>query len=178
MALPLTRNETYSDGTPVRPGTINDLQDGITAAKHGAIVVPFPAAAFQIACDVSAYAAEAIPEFDGFTWNFGLAPTGRVVAPVLFSVGTKINKLRWKFLKGGSAAGLTMRLVRIGLGTDLRDHRIDMIAWTDTSSSGVWQEYDAAGPVIIEASYQYMLIVDAGNISHAFQGVDAYIVKE
>lgn len=35
MALPDSRNETYSVGTAVEPDTLNDLQDGQIALKHG-----------------------------------------------------------------------------------------------------------------------------------------------
>lgn len=47
MTLPVSRNNTYSDASPVRSADLNDLQDCIIAGKHGAITLSLGAAAFQ-----------------------------------------------------------------------------------------------------------------------------------
>lgn len=47
MALPLSRNTTYSPNAPVKSNDLNDVQDCVIAGKHGARTLTYGAAAFQ-----------------------------------------------------------------------------------------------------------------------------------
>lgn len=47
MALPLSRNTTYSPNAPVKSNDLNDVQDCVIAGKHGTRTITYGAAAFQ-----------------------------------------------------------------------------------------------------------------------------------
>lgn len=77
MSLPLSRNETYTDASPVVSTTINDLQDWVIrhhALLEGQKTFFIGAAEFTPLWTAAQVGAGQVPTTDGFEWEFSSAP--------------------------------------------------------------------------------------------------------
>lgn len=101
--LPNSRNQTVDTISPLEAATINDLQDCIVGAKHGASSVLVHASAFNTLGQ------------SGFSWNLGslvwqlddrLAWASVPVPP-----GARITEIDWVVNKNSLAAGMVLSVV-------------------------------------------------------------------
>jgi hypothetical protein len=172
MALPSSRNRTYAADSPVRSADLNDLQDCIVDGKHGDRTLIFGAAAFNVQTAVANWATATVPQRDEGQWSFAAAAAGRIVAPVILPVGTRIRTVTWHFDKNSQAAALTMYLrKRTGTTTTDLSTTADVSSGANPTSVTVTPNYT------MEALYQVWLEVFAGNANHVFLRAELVIDK-
>lgn len=91
--LPTSRNLTFSDGTPVDPTTLNDLQDIAISGKHGSITRVVPKAAAQWSASSSG--------FSPSSWIAG-ANSQEIAFPIVLFVGETLTAVRFKVACGAT----------------------------------------------------------------------------
>jgi hypothetical protein len=172
MSLPTSRNRTYAADSPVRSADLNDLQDCIISSKHTDRTLVFGASAFNVQTAVANWAAGTVPQRDEGEWSFAAAAAGRIVAPVILPVGTRIRTVTWHFDKNSQAAALTMYL-RKRTGTTTTD----LTTTADVSSGAAPTSVAVTPNYTVEALYQVWLEVFAGSVSHVFIRADVVVDK-
>lgn len=90
MALPASRNRTYSATDPVLSADLNDLQDMVIGGRHGALVLCHPA--------IDAFATTGSPTIGNYYWQAAAAGNVMVlglslpVGGVITQIDAKINQ--------------------------------------------------------------------------------------
>ncbi len=139
MALPLTRNTTYADGSPALAPDLNDIQDCIITGKHGDRVLIVPACAFQIHAPAANIAAGTIPSCDGKQWEFATVSglLGGISAPLGLPVGKRIKSVDWVLNKASDATAMVLRLRKHVLGGGSVS-TTNLVTNTDVSSAATY----------------------------------------
>lgn len=167
--LPLSRNANHPTGTPIAGHTIDDIQDNIIAAKHGAIVLAVSGAAFA---PHGYNPATSIPWF-GDDWQFYAPPNNLLKAPLVLPIGTRIKTITWHFSKAGSASTLSMSIRRRN-GTVSND--VDVL--NDSSSGAAYTSTTRSPNYLIVPGDVLHLVVNAGAVAHRFSHAFLTITKE
>jgi hypothetical protein len=151
MALPTSRNTTYTSASPVLSADLNALQDQIVGAKRPSIdtwQIPLGRAASEV----------------NITWDTTLGfvaanpgPANFNYVPLNVLVGTRLTSLRAIVLGTGAATTVTIRIYR-GNG----DGTISLIgALVIASPPAAWAQYAVAlTPEVIAAGKSYWYQAD------------------
>ena len=156
MALPYSRNETATPGDEVPSNTINDLQDGEVANKHGWIWRPLPAAKFIVKFGGGA-------NYDSGEWTAN--QTTAFVCPLELDVGTLVRAARF----GYNRANLGNVSLKWGKRNIVTGAAAVVTTVFMDNSGAAWETYtiddfsvppDAvASSLLIEADHEYWLEV-------------------
>lgn len=134
--LPISRNETHDNTTTIKPSTIDDIQDCIIGAKHGASSVTVHASAFNTMAQ------------SGFSWSplqgslIWSLDNRLAFAPVQIPRGVQISGIDWVVDKNGKAAPLRLVVVAKQLGSPMSGLNIQGF---DTSSGVGFHEISFSG---------------------------------
>lgn len=161
MALPFSRNTTYSPDSPVKSADLNMIQDSLIVAELMRTRVrnyPIAASAFsRDDGDVTGYQL-----INGVQWGAG---TGTLVAPLPLPVGFKLGVLTWVADRAG-VASQTLSLKRhsfAGVTTT--------VGPTTTISAGTGiVETPITYDHVIEAGFFYTLAYFGGHINQRLHG--------
>lgn len=172
--LGVTGAATFTAAITANGGVVAGSNQNITVSgtgrhKHGDMELAVSAAAFQVACVASQWAAGTVPEFDAvageWTFSSSLAP---LAASVPLPVGKRIKSITWAFSKGSNATGMVFRLrKRTGSTTTT-------VATLTNTTSGASFTTDTMAAInyTIEAGYRVWLDVTPGHAAHAFEGAN------
>jgi len=177
MALPLTRNTTYSPDSVVRSADLNDIQDNIVNLQLGefvtARVLHLPAAAaMQYQSDWTAYD-------DSVDSNMLLSiATGDVLRlPIPLVVGDRIRSLT-AFVRSTTGTGPNVKLFKqlmfaAGTGTAATGTVTQVGSTATATAAATHQDLTISGLTeTITARYQYFLKVTAGAGAQLFFGAE------
>jgi hypothetical protein len=110
MALPFSRNTTYTAGDPILSADLNAIQDCIVAGKHGDLVLLLSAAAGMAPSAANAW------DFTGAGaepfWATPGATLQHVTFPIVLPVGKRIKSFSVYLIDTAGAHTITAALVR------------------------------------------------------------------
>ena len=139
VALPTSRNRTYSTGTPIDPTDMDDIQDQIIAARTGSSSGTFHAIdspAIQGSLSFST-PVQGVPGW--VSSGAGQKHRIRIALPT----GYKIKSIDWHF-DGADGSTKTLRLKRATTNNGLSDNTVT--GWDTTSTASVVTELTQDGP--------------------------------
>ena len=165
MALPTSRNTSYTASAPVKSADLNDLQDAIVAAWHGDVSLWLPAPLWQVETGGSG------GHVDG-TYTFGGATT--IVCPLVLPVGTFIDAIDWHYNRN-SAGTVTTSLRRRNIVTGAA--AADVGAANADSTGAALEVFNQDPNHTIETDYAYWLRVNCSNVANVFWGARLAIRK-
>jgi hypothetical protein len=162
--LPLHRDVTLDDASPVPSALLNKLQDCIVGRKHGSIRWQIGGGAFNLA---SVTVTGGLLNQGGL-WTFsGAATLYAGLAGPRYGVieGTKITSLTWAYNRGG-AGTLQLSLYKRNILTNVSTP-VDVA----TISTGTGYETKTSLPnYTVEANHEVSLFAECNNVAHQFGG--------
>lgn len=165
MALPLTRNRTYGNGTKVHPSDINDLQDCIIAGKHGEISLVLPPAAFapMPVANASHGGGAGFWSVTGVVWFNAWLP----VPP-----GSVITEIVWGFNRGG-AGSIILELWKKNPTTAA----LTLVTTSTVNTGAAFATHTQLPAYTVEADYGVFLNAKLDNVAQVFHGARAKVTK-
>lgn len=170
--LPLSRNETHDTSTPLKPSTIDDMQDCIVGGRHGIKKITVPASSFRPVASSSQWASGLIAhQQDRDRWSFSsLATPGQTIicAPVAVPVGATIIKMK-AFLNKASTAAVMGVLLRRDLPNVSTVAGETLVASINDASSGSTDIVVSVDLIhLVTDETQYQITASCGHTSQQF----------
>jgi hypothetical protein len=127
MALPISRNTTYSASTEVKSADLNDLQDMIVSGRHGEYEVFLPSSYGMSEEDTSLN--------DIGVWTNSANAIARVYFPIVIPVGAVITQVKTYFghVVGATAINVVSTLLYRAVPGDTR---VTIATVTQLTASG------------------------------------------
>lgn len=168
MALPLTRNTTYTPASPVYSNDLNFIQDCIVGDKHGTVEWMHGGPAFTLVPGGNAALANG-------QWTFGAVST--LVSHLRGGVGTRITSVRFGYNRGGAGnITLKLRMRNVATGAPATDV-VSQVINAGTGYTTITLDNTTPGsllPLTSVGDESWWLEVTCDNAAHVFGGAGVF----